>query len=442
MLVTPLLFLPLAAGAAQPYEQEFTITAYYSPKPDQCCYVMGGLTADKILNGEGHTTADGSPVSAGMIAAPPTYAFGTRVALPGLGTFTVRDRGGAIQELGTNNHRLDIWVGEGEEGLARALAFGVQKIHGTIYPLGTTQPAESFNLASLPAPPEQLEIYCVNRDKISALHADAGDTSFSVRLMQESLKTLGYFRHSITGFFGSTTSSSITAFLKDFGLNESSDTLTERTAAFLAAAIRRADARDPVSGYIDAGSSKKQIAEAQRTLRFLGYYRGRTDGVHSQYLADAILRFQLEQSVVHSAQDIGASRIGPSTLRALSGEWNRRLVAKQAERELIVRRIDDVLAQRGSYVERFLSEGDNGRQVLLLQTLLAERGFFPVEKINGNYGQLTKTSVFEYQLSRGIVTNENETGAGVVGPQTLASLQNDVLVHAYRLVRAQGWNVL
>lgn len=437
-----LLLLPFAARATEAYEQEFTLTAYYSPEPDQCGYVTGGLTADKILNGEGHTTADGSAVAAGMIAAPPSYAFGTRVALPGLGTFTVRDRGGAIQELGSGNHRLDVWVGGGEEGLARALAFGVQHMRGTVYPPGTDQPAEVFDLASLPAPPERLETYCRDRNSIAALRADAGDTSFSVRLLQESLKNLGYFRHGITGFFGSTTSAALTSFIGDFGVDSAADGLTERTAAFLAAAIRRVGARSPVSGYVDAGSSKKHVAQAQRTLRFLGYYRGRTDGVHTQTLADAVLKFQLEQGIVQSAEEAGAGRIGPATLRILSREWNRRLVAKQAEHELVVRRIDTLLAQRGAYVDRFLAEGNNGAQVRLLQTLLADRGFFPREEINGNYGPLTQASVLAYQLDREIVEGAHEAGAGAVGPQTLAALQNEVRLATYRLVRAQGWGVL
>ncbi|MFH1670010.1 MAG: hypothetical protein ABIA92_00290, partial [Patescibacteria group bacterium] len=39
-----------------PFGQEFLVTAYYSPIPGQCCYVKGGLEADKILNGEGVIT--------------------------------------------------------------------------------------------------------------------------------------------------------------------------------------------------------------------------------------------------------------------------------------------------------------------------------------------------------------------------------------------------
>ena len=85
-----------AAETDIPYERDFVITAYYSPLPGQCCYVKGGEIADKILNGNGTHGADGTAVHPGMIAAPKSYAFGTRIQLPGIGIGTVNDRGGAI----------------------------------------------------------------------------------------------------------------------------------------------------------------------------------------------------------------------------------------------------------------------------------------------------------------------------------------------------------
>jgi 3D (Asp-Asp-Asp) domain-containing protein len=124
-LVHPL--VAIAAEAQGPREQDFIITAYYSPEPDQCCYVKGSYAADVVLNGEGTHGADGTEVMPGMAAAPKTYAFGTTIVLPGIGTVRVHDRGGAINELPDGPHRLDLWVGKGEEGLARALAFGVQR---------------------------------------------------------------------------------------------------------------------------------------------------------------------------------------------------------------------------------------------------------------------------------------------------------------------------
>ena len=93
-------------------------TAYYSPIPGQSYYLKGSYEADIRLNGKGTHGASGSPVYVGMIAAPKTYAFGTKIVIAGMGTGTVEDRGGAIVTAGMRNNqhdRIDIWMGKGEE---------------------------------------------------------------------------------------------------------------------------------------------------------------------------------------------------------------------------------------------------------------------------------------------------------------------------------------
>ena len=70
-----------------------------------------------------------------MLAGPKTYAFGTKVYLEGLGVGTVDDRGGAIVSSGSRGYdadRLDIWMGQGEEGLRRALSWGKRSVMGNI----------------------------------------------------------------------------------------------------------------------------------------------------------------------------------------------------------------------------------------------------------------------------------------------------------------------
>ena len=185
-----------------PYEQEFILTAYYSPLPGQCCYVRGGYEADKILNGEGHTAADGTAVYPGMLAAPPVYGFGTEVTLPGLGTLTIHDRGGAIQVLDSGAHRLDVWVGHGEEGLARALAFGVQRIRGTVYPVGSRQPGNDFDLARLPAPMARLSPFGVQTENLPRLTPKLGDRNLSAAILQGSSPFGGVLPRPSSGYFG------------------------------------------------------------------------------------------------------------------------------------------------------------------------------------------------------------------------------------------------
>lgn len=434
----------MAVGGAKnlPRQQEFILTAYYSPLPGQCCYVKGGYRADKVLNGEGIRGADGTAVYPGMIAAPSTYAFGTVVVLPGIGRFTVHDRGGAITELPGGAHRLDIWVGYGEEGLARALAFGVPRVRGTVYEVGGFQPKERFAFETLPAVLDRLEPFQVRGQDLLSMQMKAGDRGLSVSLLQRSLKQLGFFQGAVTGLYGNATQEALHSFQEAYGLTQSTDVLSEQSAATLMAAVRRVGALPPVAKNVEKGAKQSVVRTAQRTLRFFGFYTGRTNGQYDDALASAILRYQQKKGLVGTAQDPGAGRIGPITRATVAASWDRRLVAALANRLLMLHRVGTLLDERGENIDQFLEVGDNGEQVLLLQRLLAERGYFPEEKINGYFGEQTKTAVIAYQTAQKLITSSTQIGAGTVGPQTLLSLRSDERKEAYLLVRSEGWRAL
>ena len=425
----------------EPYTQEFIITAYYSPLSNQCCYVKGGEFADKILNGQGIAGADGTGVYPGMIAAPSSYPFGTEISLPGFGTLKVHDRGGAINELGNGKHRLDIWAGHGEEGLARALALGVQHVKGTVYPNASGQPEVQFDLANLPAPIDELRRYFVEKDNLLALRPKVGDRGLSVYLLQNYLHEIGYLKRGPTGFFGEQTKQSWHTFLRDYQL-QIADGLDAKSAAFVLGVQKRQGAKEPFAKYIDPDASESSIAEAQRLLRFLGYYKGRTNGVYDDNLFASILKFQQKHALVGTAEDIGAGRIGPLTSRAIRAEWDRQIVASHADRYLDLHTIDVKLSEKGNRLKQFLGDDYNGGQVRLLQQALSDLGFFDAKKINGNFGPMTKEAVTAYQFDREIIMSMSDTGAGYVGPTTLRSLRSDQRNILYRLVRAEGWNAL
>lgn len=429
----------LTVGATQT-EQDFIITAYYSPLPDQCCYVRGSEEADKILNGQGSSGADGTPVYAGMAAAPASYGFGTRIALPGIGVVTVHDRGGAIEEQ-ADGHRLDLWVGYGEEGLARALAFGVQRVRGTVHSPGSEQPRERIVLDRLESPFERLRPFLVLDHGLLDARPRAGQIGLSVAMLQEHLRDLGYFSHGVTGKFGSVTQEALSNFLRDMGIAGLGDALTERAAASLVAALHRKDQDVPVA-MIDPTSSTDDIAGAQRLLRFLGLYRGRTDGRYTDTFHDAIVAFQKSQGLVASRESPGAGRIGPLTRGRLEIAWRRTVVAKSAQRLLLLRRTVALLEERRRLVEGFLWVGHAGPDVRVYQELLAERGFFPKDRINGVFGPLTHEATIHYQLAMGLIEDTADTGAGIVGPQTLRQLRREEVEEAYRMVRSYGLSVL
>ena len=427
----------IAAESSFAYPQDFILTAYYSPLPDQCCYVQGSYEADKILNGNGVQGADGTKVYAGMIAAPSTYAYGTRIALPGLGIMTVHDRGGAIQEW-DHADRLDVWAGFGEEGLARALAFGVRHIRGTVYPVSSSKPGEAIDLASLPAPVMQLKPFLTAEAGLLDMHPKAGEKGLSVSELQKSLREVGYLNAS-TSFFGEDTKKALAKFSEDYNIHGDGSELTLEQAAYLTAASTMKKGESPVS-LVQKGSTASEVQSAQRLLRFLGFYKGRTDGQYSDVVLKAILVYQQSQKLVGDATSPGAGRIGPKTRAKLTDAWKKKMVAARAEKLIAMKRVGDLLAERGKLVNVFISTGHNGASVKAVQTFLAMRGFFPEKKINGNFGSLTKEAVTKYQLAHNLIPGIKDKGAGTVGPLTLRAMHDEQIRETYQLVRASGWS--
>ena len=159
-------------------------------------------------------------------------------------------------------------------------------------------------------------------------------------------------------------------------------------------------------------------------------------------LSDAILRFQKAKGLVADALSPGAGTIGPITRGKMREAWNRRLVTAMADRYVMLHRVQIALDQKKGMVDRFVDLGESGDTVTLLQHMLADRGFFPEDKINGNFGDFTKSALIEYQLDRKIITSKKNDGAGSVGPQTLLSLRSEERQKLYEVVRSQGWRAL
>jgi peptidoglycan hydrolase-like protein with peptidoglycan-binding domain/3D (Asp-Asp-Asp) domain-containing protein len=438
--VTPVSAQSLDVNA--PQEVDFVLTAYYSPLPGQCCYVKGGLTADKVLNGNGTHGADGTPVYVGMVAAPPSYAFGTKVDVPGLGVLEVHDRGGAIQVLDNGNiHRIDVWAGYGEEGLARALSFGVKRVRGTVYPPGSPQPASDFSLDRIPMDYDRLRPYNVIQNGLVDVSPKAGDTSLSVAFLQDHLRTLGYLDDDATRFFGPKTQAALEAYQRDRGLAIKTDALDPDTAAMLMADVRT-QGRDMGVPLVSELSSQRDVMAAQRLLRSLGYYHGRTNGAYDDRVKNAIMAFQKESLLIADASSPGAGTIGPVTQAALSSKIRARRSRTIAKAILLVKNVRDRLAEHDDLVAATTGEGYKGDGVEDIQRFLANVGFFPKDQINGVFGPATKQAVAAYQVARGVIASASSQGAGTVGPVTLKTLQGEQLRYAVSVVRGYGWDAL
>lgn len=425
----------------QPITQEFLVTAYYSPKPDQCCYFRGGYEEEILFNGNGTNGADGTPVYPGMIAAPSSYAFGTRIELPGVGIGTVHDRGGRIIEWEDSLHRIDLWMGYGEEGLARALAWGARRVTGTVYPAGTLQPKESFALNDFPAPIADLKAMPKEEQSLLLVSASFESKSHGVRIMQQALKDAGYFKRSPTGTFGEETKAALASFQRDFEIEGDGTVATDesRAALMVLEKVKGTSIQKlPVLSLHDSGSSVRSV---QKLLRYLGYYKGRTNGRFDNNLSNAISSFQLDNGVVSTSTEAGIGVFGPKTKAMVLQLWKIKQVKERSKSYVlkiqITRRIEEELQLSGT-----LTRGDSGASIHIVQRLLGRLGFMNANEANGYFGPKTLEAIIKYQLSRNVIAKTDSRGAGNIGPMTQKALKKDAVESAYELVRAQGKDAL
>ena len=432
-------FMSPVYAAEKPHKQEFVVTAYYSPEPGQCCYFRGSYEEEVMFNGQGKAGADGTPVYPGMIAAPQTYAFGTVIDLPGIGVGTVHDRGSRIVEWGEDIHRIDLWVGSGEEGLARALAWGTRKVTGTVYPAdGGDVPAESFSLDYFADNPAVLAGLPKSDPVIILAQARFGDQSYASRLLQQMLKNNGVPDQPVTGQFGPVTRDSLKKFLEQYGLPGDGTGVTSEAAAVLvsAAAIKPKNLPDLMVG-LGPGARGQDVRQVQKLLRYLGYYRGRTDGVYDQNLKESVTQFQLQSSVIRQALESGAGRVGPATQAAILKAWKVKQVASKS-RNLLVKTQVASKVKTTLVPSKVLSIGDHGTQVKVLQQLLQKMGYLDASDLTANFGKKTERAIIAYQKDRKVITSERQHGAGIFGPATRKTLLQDVVDAKLREMKYKG----
>lgn len=150
----------------------------------------------------------------------------------------------------------------------------------------------------------------------------------------------------------------------------------------------------PPTASLKPGDSGTQVTLLQKALAALGFSPGKADGTYGPGTTKAVKDFQ-------NSKELTADGIaGPTTISALAqalGGGTGQATSAQAPTTT-------------------LKPGDSGTQVTLLQQALATLGYSP-GKADGTYGAGTKKAVGAFQKAQGL------TADGIVGPRTLAALQ-------------------
>lgn len=324
--------MTLAAQAASGESRDFSITGYYSPLPGQSFYVTGSYEGDIRLNGHGVAGADGTPVFPGMIAAPPDYAFGTKICLPNFGCGSVHDRGGAIVNAGGRNiarhDRLDLWLGYGEEGLLRALQWGLVHTSGKIY--SADAPVDVVVNFAAVAPLARM-IDLPDR-QVFAQNLALGDEGGDVRVLQSALKTLGYYYGAIDSQFDEVVETAVRNFQLDhFVILSATDNGNGRfgpsTREKLSEMLLKVETEELIEkkwsefhfeGNAARGSRNDEVWKLQELLIQGEYLDHAPTGYFGKLTKAALVEFQIDQGLIAHQNSAGAGNVGPKTTERLN----------------------------------------------------------------------------------------------------------------------------
>ena len=329
-LITALISFNAEAKEAR----QFTVTGYYSPLPNQTYYVTGSYESEKRLNGHGVAGADGTPVFPGMIAAPKSYAFGTVVCLPGFGCGSVHDRGGAIVEKGGRNiarhDRLDLWMGYGEEGLARALDIGLWHTEGTIYQVGEANGIDiAVNFKAVTPISRLLDVPAA---KIFTKRLYEGDEGEDVEELQSSLQTLGFYYGATDGVYSDSLKAAVLEFqLENFVVDTSNEAgaggFGPKTHSALTAALTKYETQKALTDRwndfhfeesLYKGKRDESVVKLQEILVQRELLDHQPTGYFGKLTKSALVEFQLSEGLITTVNSAGAGSVGPKTRELLN----------------------------------------------------------------------------------------------------------------------------
>lgn len=398
------------------YVQTFTISAYYSPLVGQERYVTGSYEGDIRLNGSGVKSADGTPVYPGMIAAPPKYAFGTKMNIPGIGTVSVHDRGGAIVaagERGQSYDRLDVWMGYGDKGLARALNWGKRNVNVTVYGINPSIKENVYLEGFTKA--EKFIRNIVTEQKIfknDLWHGQSGD---KVSELQNYLTDLGYYKGKIDGYYGNEVHKAVLKFQIEEGVVNNEEEFGAghfgpQTRAKIEAVIEKRRKNKLPRYNLGKDDTGDDVKKLQKALLDLGY-DVEINGLYDNKTIDAVFKFQRNNEIVEYEDDLGAGYFGAKTFEILAKKLTETHSITHDRQERSI-----VQAQFSSF-DKDLQIGDSGDDVKKLQEELRNLNLFKTTA-TGYYGQVTQHAIFKFQQRRGLLSDVTQSGAGVFGPQT------------------------
>jgi peptidoglycan hydrolase-like protein with peptidoglycan-binding domain len=218
-----------------------------------------------------------------------------------------------------------------------------------------------------------------------------GDEDSFVNDLQTQLKTLGYFDHKVTGYFGTVTQQAVIDYQEDHDLVVDGKAGPNTLESIMGADYRISSDRfvkgNETSDTYYPGDKGDAVSQLQQMLKDLEYYDySSITGYYGPITKDAVQRFQRTNDLVVDGI------AGPETLALLDSE-NAKYFC--------------------------IYPGDKGSDVKDLQTRLCALGYYTYDSITGYFGTVTEHALKEFQAQHDLSVDAK------AGKNTRALLYSD-----------------
>jgi len=209
-----------------------------------------------------------------------------------------------------------------------------------------------------------------------------GTKGDSVKVLQQQLKSLGYFSYpEITGYYGTVTAEAVKKFQRANGLTVNG-IADSKTIAKLEAAVKEkkgTSKQQSKSAALKPGSKGNEVRQLQSNLKLLGFFTHHTiTDYYGTITSDAVRKFQQQNG-------LAATGIADST-------------TLQKIRQAVEQRQKQTASQPTKKI--YLTIGSTGEHVKQVQMKLKQLGYFTYPTITEYYGSVTAEAVKQFQKSQ------------------------------------------
>jgi len=438
--------------------QEFIVTAYYSPLPEQEYYLKWNYEDEIKLNWRWIRWASWLEVFNWMLAWPSKYSFWTKMYLEWIWTWIIADRWWAIVEAWERWYevdRIDVWMWYWDEGLKKALSWWKRRVKWKIIEIWTSTITDwTTSNVWVNFTSSNINISKINKEEIYRINVWPDSSSDKIKKLQTKLKEVWIYKWEINWIYNKETINLLIQFQIDTWIIKSRGAYwawywgaktrekfanKEKELANKNAKIENKEQnvqkttitlpKDIFSTYVSPESNKDDVITLQDKLKEMWLYNWESNGKYNE-IRSILLNYQIDKNIISNKNDIWAWYFWPKTREELKNDYSSFLVKKEQE-ERDRRKIEEVKILALKLADETIWKiwnpkiWETSKNVRELQKVLITLWYFEW-KDTAIYWEKTKISVLNFQIDKNLVWKETDPGAWKIWDKTKTKIKNEL----------------